>query len=112
MAQTFGGVAPFRFVGMALLLGLGLGACSPFPNLVRERYELERACSQDRTTVAQRSDLKPMCAQAAAGTPERAECDRWSVWEATGCGQSLVYDCRETSGRNWCTTQRPRETAR
>jgi hypothetical protein len=103
-----------------------LGGCTTYPGLVHERFELERACPEDRTSVQQRSDLKPVCGEASATPPpdvaadpdrlslwssqrqrQDSDCAGWSVWEATGCGQTLVYQCRETSGRNWCTTKRP-----
>jgi hypothetical protein len=89
-------------MGLAMALSMVAG-CTSYSGLVRERFEVERTCPADSTSVAERSDLKPVCIDV---PPDVAsDCGHWSVWEATGCGQTLVYQCRETSGRNWCTTR-------
>jgi hypothetical protein len=89
---------------MVLAMALStIAGCTSYSGLVRERFEIERTCSAERTSVAERTDLKPVCIDVPPDTA--SDCSHWSVWEATGCGQSLVYQCRETSGRNWCTTR-------
>jgi len=93
---------------LAVLLVASVGGCSPYPGLVEERFDVESACSEDGTTVKERPDTKPLCAEAKG--PTASTCSGWTVYEATGCGRTVLYECRETHGRNWCTSRFQRES--
>jgi hypothetical protein len=96
---------------LAIPFVASISGCNPYPGLVKERFDVEGQCPDDRTTVAERSDTRPLCAAAPAGSAgPPSTCTGWTVYEASGCGRTVLYECHETHGRNWCTSRFERES--